>query len=136
MASLTDQALTVATKRYFLKDSNGDVIEDIDKLFERVANAIAEPEKSYGKLDVERKLVASDFKDMLSNFISGIMIFIYEPFKLGDTIHVDGKTGKVVDINLRYVTLVNEESKILVPNSLSVSKSLEVVSENKSDTSL
>ena len=40
------------------------------------------------------------FKDMLSNFISGIMIFIYEPFKLGDTIEVDGKTGKVVDINL------------------------------------
>ena len=67
MASLTDQALTVATKRYFLKDSNGDVIEDIDKLFERVANAIADPEKSYGKLDVERNLVASDFKDMLSN---------------------------------------------------------------------
>jgi len=76
------------------------------------------------------------FKDMLSNFISGIMVFIYEPFKLGDTIHVDGKTGKVVDINLRYVTLVNEESKILVPNSLSVSKSLEVVSKNKSDISL
>ena len=66
------------------------------------------------------------FKDMLSNFISGIMIFIYEPFKLGDTIEVDGKTGKVVDINLRYVTLVNDESQILVPNSLSVSKSLEV----------
>ena len=66
------------------------------------------------------------FKDMLSNFISGIMIFIYEPFQLGDTIEVDGKIGKVVDINLRYVTLVNEESQILVPNSLSVSKSLEV----------
>ena len=66
------------------------------------------------------------FKDMLSNFISGIMIFIYEPFKLGDTIEVDGKVGKVVDINLRYVTLVNDEAQILVPNSLSVSKSLEV----------
>ena len=66
------------------------------------------------------------FKDMLSNFISGIMIFIYEPFKLGDTIEVDGKTGKVIDINLRYVTLVNDDSQILVPNSLSVSKSLEV----------
>ena len=63
---------------------------------------------------------------MLSNFISGIMIFIYEPFKLGDTIEVDGKTGKVIDINLRYVTLVNDDSQILVPNSLSVSKSLEV----------
>ena len=29
------------------------------------------------------------FKDMLSNFISGILIFIYEPFKLGDTIEVE-----------------------------------------------
>ena len=66
------------------------------------------------------------FKDMLSNFISGIMIFIYEPFKLGDTIKVDGKEGEVVDINLRYVTLLNDESKVLVPNSLSVSKSLDV----------
>ena len=66
------------------------------------------------------------FKDMLSNFISGIMIFIYEPFQLGDVIKVDGKEGEVVDINLRYVTLLNDKSRVLVPNSLSVSKSLEV----------
>ena len=70
------------------------------------------------------------FKDMLSNFISGIMIFIYEPFKLGDRIVVDGKEGKVIDINLRYVTLENEESQILIPNSLSVSKSVEVNIKN------
>ena len=31
------------------------------------------------------------FKDMLSNFISGVMIFIYQPFQLGDFIKVDGK---------------------------------------------
>ena len=66
------------------------------------------------------------FKDMLSNFISGILIFIYEPFQLGDTITVDGKKGRVVDINLRYVTLESEEVRILLPNSLSVSKSIEV----------
>ena len=66
------------------------------------------------------------FKDMLSSFISGIMIFIYQPFKLGDIILVDGKEGEVVDINLRYVTLKGEKSKMLVPNSLLVSKSLEV----------
>ena len=63
---------------------------------------------------------------MLSNFISGILIFIYEPFKLGDTIIVDGKQGKVEDINLRYVTLIADDVKILVPNSLSVSKTVEV----------
>ena len=62
------------------------------------------------------------FKDMLSNFISGILIFIYEPFKLGDVIEVEGKTGKVIDINLRYVTMVSEEQRVLIPNSISVSK--------------
>ena len=62
------------------------------------------------------------FKDMLSNFISGILIFIYEPFKLGDTIEVEGKTGKVIDINLRYVTIETENQNVLIPNSISVSK--------------
>jgi len=61
-------------------------------------------------------------KDMLSNFISGTMIFIYEPFKVDDFIEVEGKEGKVVDINLRYVTIETETQKILVPNSISVSK--------------
>ena len=66
------------------------------------------------------------FKDMLSNFISGILIFIYEPFKFGDTIEVEGKTGKVIDINLRYVTIESENQKVLVPNSISVSKVIAV----------
>ena len=66
------------------------------------------------------------FKDMLSNFISGILIFIYEPFKLGDTIEVEGKTGKVIDINLRYVTIKTENQKVLIPNSISVSKVIAV----------
>ena len=66
------------------------------------------------------------FKDMLSNFISGTLIFIYEPFKLGDTIEVEGKTGKVIDINLRYVTIEAEDQKVLVPNSISVSKVISV----------
>ena len=66
------------------------------------------------------------FKDMLSNFISGILIFIYEPFQLGDTIEVEGKTGTVIDINLRYVTIEAEDQKVLVPNSISVSKVIAV----------
>ena len=66
------------------------------------------------------------FKDMLSNFISGVLIFIYEPFNLGDTIEVEGKIGKVIDINLRYVTIEAEDQKVLVPNSISVSKVIAV----------
>ena len=66
------------------------------------------------------------FKDMLSNFISGALIFIYERFKLGDTIEVEGKTGEVIDINLRYVTIEADAQKVLVPNSISVSKVIAV----------
>ena len=66
------------------------------------------------------------FKDMLSNFISGALIFIYEPFKLGDTIEVEGKTGEVIDINLRYVTIEADAQKVLVPNSISVAKVISV----------
>ena len=66
------------------------------------------------------------FKDMLSNFISGVLIFIYEPFKLGDTIEVEGKTGEVININLRYVTIEAENQKVLIPNSISVSKIIAV----------
>ena len=67
------------------------------------------------------------FKDMLSNFISGALIFIYEPFKLGDIIEVEGKTGKVIEINLRYVTIEAEDQKVLIPNSISVSKVISVM---------
>jgi len=66
------------------------------------------------------------FKDMLSNFISGVIIFIYEPFKLGDSVEIEKKIGKVIDINLRYVTLETDTENILVPNSLCVSKTVVV----------
>ena len=61
-------------------------------------------------------------KDILSNFVSGILIFIHEPFKVGDSIEVEGKSGKVKGINLRYVTIESEGKDILVPNSISTSK--------------
>ena len=66
------------------------------------------------------------FKDMLSNFISGVIVFIYEPFKLGDIVKIESNVGKVVDINLRYVTLETDTENILVPNSLCVSKTVVV----------
>tara|TARA_B110000263_G_C15132552_1_gene429544 strand:+ start:89 stop:580 length:492 start_codon:yes stop_codon:yes gene_type:complete len=62
------------------------------------------------------------FKDMLSNFISGVIIFIYEPFKLNDKVEIEKQTGRVIDINLRYVTIEGEDQNILVPNSICVSK--------------
>ena len=61
-------------------------------------------------------------KDILSNFVSGVLIFIYEPFKVGDHIEVEGKSGMVKSINLRYVTIESGDKNILVPNLISASK--------------
>jgi small-conductance mechanosensitive channel len=56
-------------------------------------------------------------KDAVSNFIAGLMIILYSPFELGDELEVSGAKGRVVDMDLRYVTIENESEQILIPNS-------------------
>jgi small-conductance mechanosensitive channel len=56
-------------------------------------------------------------KDAISNFVAGMMIVVYSPFGLEDTIELSGVKGRVVDINLRYVTLQTETEVVLIPNS-------------------
>lgn len=57
-------------------------------------------------------------KDALSNLLAGVLILIYQPFRLEDHIIVSGFEGRVVDIDLRYVTLQGENKTILIPNSM------------------
>ncbi len=56
-------------------------------------------------------------KDALSNFLAGMMIFIYQPFKIGDNIIVSGQEGIVQELNLRYVRLHCLDKEVLIPNS-------------------
>ncbi len=56
-------------------------------------------------------------KDTISNLLSGILILLYQPFKLGDSIEVSGFSGKVATIDLRYTRLSAEDHTILIPNS-------------------
>lgn len=68
------------------------------------------------------------FKDLLANTIAGTMIMIYQPFKLNDTVEVTNSTGKIVDINMRYTTLINDSgTKILIPNQTLLSSAISVV---------
>lgn len=57
------------------------------------------------------------FKDTISNILSGILILIYQPFKVGDTIKVSGYEGKVISIDHRYTKLDAENSVVLIPNA-------------------
>ena len=56
-------------------------------------------------------------KDTISNLLSGILILLYQPFEIGNTIKVSGYEGDVVSIDLRYTELDSEGDKILIPNS-------------------
>lgn len=57
-------------------------------------------------------------KDMISNFISGMMILINRPFKIGDQIKVEGESGTVKDVRIRATDVKTFDGrKIIVPNS-------------------
>jgi small conductance mechanosensitive channel len=57
-------------------------------------------------------------KDMIANFLSGIMILINRPFKIGDQIEVAGEEGTVKDIELRATDIKTYDGRqVIVPNS-------------------
>ena len=56
-------------------------------------------------------------KDTISNLISGVLILLYKPFKIGNRIKISGYEGIVVSIDLRYTELEAERNRVLIPNS-------------------
>lgn len=56
-------------------------------------------------------------KDAISNLLSGVLILIYRPFKIGNSIKISGYEGIVISIDLRYTQLDSGGSKVLIPNS-------------------
>lgn len=53
-----------------------------------------------------------------ANVIGGIFVILFKPFRIGDTIEIDGLVGKVLDITLRHVVIRDlENRRIIIPNS-------------------
>ena len=72
-------------------------------------------------------------KDSLGNFASGVMIVIFKPFKVGDTVIAGGITGTVTEVSIfNTVFLTADNQKIIVPNSKITSSSITNV--NAKDT--
>jgi len=64
---LSDNALTVLKKRYFIKDDKGNPIEGTKELFARVANNIAQAEKNYGASQGEIDRTAEEFYNLMTS---------------------------------------------------------------------
>ncbi len=56
-------------------------------------------------------------KDFIANMLAGMLILFYHPFRIGDNISGKDFTGKVLEVNLRYTLLLNEDKHILIPNA-------------------
>ena len=56
-------------------------------------------------------------KDSLGNFASGVMIILFKPFKVGDTITAGGATGTVKEVGIfSSIFTTPDNQKIIVPN--------------------
>ena len=66
-------------------------------------------------------------KDTISNLLSGVMILLHRPFKIGDTISIAGFEGKVISIDMRYTVLDTEEGKTLIPNAKCFTDPIKVI---------
>ncbi len=58
------------------------------------------------------------FQGTLSNFASGVMLLIFRPFTVGDTVKVSGETGKIDEIGLFMTNMDTfDNRRIIIPNS-------------------
>ena len=73
-------------------------------------------------------------KDTISNLLSGILILLYQPFKIGQSITISGFEGVVVSIDLRYTELRSGQDRVLIPNSKLFTDPITVLAEGNNET--
>lgn len=88
--------------------------------------------KIWGSAGIIAVVVGLAAQESMGNFVNGLLISTFKPFKIGDLVKVDnGKyEGYVVDISLRDTVIQTyENTKIIIPNSTMNKSVLENVSE-------
>ncbi len=62
-------------------------------------------------------IIGFALQDLIKNFISGILILIQKPFKVGDQILIGHYSGKVQEIKTRYTVLRTfDGNDVIIPN--------------------
>lgn len=77
------------------------------------------PAKLLAGLGIGSLAIGFAFKDVFENFMSGAMIMLRKPMRIGDYIECEGLEGKVENITIRdtYVRQVDDQL-VLIPNNI------------------
>jgi len=63
--------------------------------------------------------VGLSLQGSLSNFAGGILIILFKPFKVGDTIEVQGEQGKVAEILIFSTKIITSTNQVVyIPNGI------------------
>jgi small-conductance mechanosensitive channel len=90
-----------------------------------------EPAELIGLLGVSSVAIGFAFRDILENFLAGLLILLTDPFRIGDQIIVGDYEGTVEDIQLRATYLRMYDNRIVViPNAALFTDSVTVNTAN------
>ncbi len=65
----------------------------------------------------------------LANFAAGVVLIIFKPFNIGDTVHIAGITGVVKNVDIFNTTLYTlDNRKVILPNSKITAENIENLS--------
>lgn len=77
-----------------------------------------EPADLLSSLGIGSIAIGFAFKDILQNWLAGLLILLRAPFRRGDQIHVDGVEGTVIRIEPRATIIRTYDGRdIVVPNT-------------------
>lgn len=108
--------------------------QNLVKVFQRVGSALIffigfmiamviaipgfTPAKLIGALGIGSVAIGFAFKDIFQNLLSGILLLISEPFRIGDQIVSGNYEGTVEDIKIRATTIKTYDGRqVVIPNS-------------------
>ena len=78
-------------------------------------------------LGVSSVAIGFAFRDIMQNFLAGLLILITEPFRIGDQIRVDSYEGVVEDIKTRATMIrTYDNRRVVIPNMDVFTKSVTV----------
>lgn len=83
-------------------------------------------------LGVSSVAIGFAFKDILQNWMAGLLILMRQPFEIGDEIEVEGAKGVVDRIETRATSIIRYDGQeVVIPNSTIYTSSVRVITSNQ-----